>query len=191
LEFLSECVNDIDDAASRAGEIIHRLKRFIKNRGPERSETEICELIDETIALLKFELAASRVTVEVESSDVAIKLRIDPIQIQQVLVNLIKNAIDSIEESQSATRRIVLRIESNADFVTIAIEDSGKGFTDCPDDIFAAFVTTKNEGLGIGLAISRTIVETHSGQLTHGTAESGGAVFSLRLPEANSHSLQS
>ena len=184
MAFLSQCVNDISIAAEWAGEVVHRLKRFIRNQEPERREADISELVDETVDLLKFELARSRITLQVESTEPAPVLHVDRIQIQQVLVNLIKNAIEAIDESNATVREITVRIESQAEHVVVSVSDTGPGIPADVENIFAAFATTKTEGLGMGLAISQTITAAHDGQLTHDSPGSGGATFTLRLPVA-------
>jgi len=111
-------------------------------------------------------------------------LHVDRIQIQQVLVNLIKNAIEAIDESNATVREITVRIESQAEHVVVSVSDTGPGIPADVENIFAAFATTKTEGLGMGLAISQTITAAHDGQLTHDSPGSGGATFTLRLPVA-------
>jgi signal transduction histidine kinase len=182
LEFLRQCIDDISGAATRAGEIVHQLKRFIRNQEPERSETDIGALVIETADLLKFELIQSGVRIRIDSPDQTTILRVDRIQIQQVLLNLLKNAIEAIDESNATVREITIRIELTATDVVISVADTGPGLTSDAENIFEAFVTTKPNGLGIGLAISHTITEVHGGQLTHEKSANGGAVFALRLP---------
>ncbi len=182
LDFLRQCIDDISGAAARAGEIVHRLKRFIRNHEPERRETDVLALVVETADLLNFELAQSGVRIRIDSPDRTTVLRVDRIQIQQVLVNLLKNAIEAIDESDATIREITIRIEPSINHTTISVIDTGPGLNGDAENIFEAFVTSKPNGLGIGLTISRTITEVHGGQLTQETSADGGAVFALRLP---------
>lgn len=184
MAFLGQCLNDISVAADWAGEVVRRLKRFIRNQEPERREADMAELVTETVDLLKSELARSRVALQVELTGPAPVLRVDRIQIQQVLVNLMKNAIEAIEESNATVRQITIRIESQTEHIVVSVSDTGPGIPATVEDIFAAFATTKTEGLGMGLAISQTITAAHGGHLTHESPVSGGAKFTLRLPNA-------
>ncbi|MBI1314302.1 response regulator [bacterium] len=181
-EFLKSCLDDISEAAERAGRIVHRLKRFIRNSEPERTESEIVDVVKEAIAFLKFELQRSHVALLVSSDESISPIRIDRLQIQQVLVNLIKNAIEAIELAGTELRRIEISISRQDQDVIISVADSGPGVSVTGQDVFAAFNTTKPEGLGMGLAIRRTIVEAHGGRLTYRPGPANGAVFELRLP---------
>jgi signal transduction histidine kinase len=185
MAFLSQCVNDISVAADWAGEVVHRLKRFIRNQESERREADITELVEETVDLLKFELARSHVVLQVESPETSPVIHVDRIQIQQVLVNLIKNAIEAIDESNATVREIAVRIDSQTEHIFVSVSDTGPGIPADVEDVFAAFSTTKTEGMGMGLAISQTITAAHGGQLTHDNPVSGGAKFTLRLPVAS------
>ena len=106
----------------------------------------------------------------------------DAVQLQQVLINLIMNAIEATISSKSGRREILIRSSKNADGVLVQVQDSGPGIgPEIADRIFEAFFTTKTEGIGMGLSISRSIVESHGGHL-RAAARSDGALFELTLP---------
>ena len=110
-------------------------------------------------------------------------MHIDPVQIQQVLVNLIQNALDAMEDVEPARRRVVLTAMVDADAIRISVADCGHGFSnEVLGQLFEPYFTTKHSGLGLGLSISQRIVEAHGGRLTTSQNSSEGATFEFTIP---------
>ena len=184
IDKLRSITSQITDQAVRAGDIMRRLRSLVDKSKPKRTEVFIDNLLGEVVELVSNEARLHEVTLELEWGCDQIQVEVDPIQLQQVILNLLRNAIDAVMEVNPLSRRI--RIESrlvNEHTIEVIVEDSGPGipFED-PEHAFDAFVTTKEEGLGMGLAISRSIVETHGGELTTETVPGSGARFRLTLP---------
>lgn len=173
------------EQASRAGEIIRRLRAFILRGETDMRAEPLASLVREAAALALFNSGGFgvRLSYDFESEDRQVLG--DRIQIQQVLVNLIRNAADAMAAHGGNGRRDIRITTTMArdDLIEIAVEDSGPGIAPVMlERLFSPFATTKHEGLGFGLAISRRIVEAHGGQLSAAAAEAGGAVFRFTLP---------
>ena len=174
----------LDKAASqtaRAGQIIRRMRDFIEKKEPNRVPEDLNGVISEAVALGLVGAADADIDVTVDLRPEIPPLPIDKIQIQQVMVNLMRNALEAVQ--QSKTRRLTISTRLDNDFAVVGVADSGPGL---PENVaarlFQPFVTTKSQGLGMGLAICRTIVEAHGGRLWAGPNPGGGALFSFVLP---------
>jgi C4-dicarboxylate-specific signal transduction histidine kinase len=192
---LSEARNilrKISGAGMRAGKIVRRLRGFIRKEKHAREQVVICALINEVIELCEPEARKRQVRIEFETASETAslpKLAVDAIQIQQVLVNLIQNAMQAMEENPAEDRlvRLVLGIESD-DELRIDVIDGGCGFDNQQaESLFAPFFTTRNEGLGMGLAICRSIVQEHAGRFWATSRQTGGSIFSFTLPLVIEH----
>lgn len=169
------------DQAMRAGQIIRQLRSFVQKGQVERVPAEIGKVIDEASALAFIGLKEKGVRVSVERQDDLPQVPIDRIQIQQVLINLIRNAVDAMEGQNR--RELIIRMSADHVEATISIVDSGSGIPSGMEDrLFDAFATSKPTGMGVGLSISRTIVEAHGGRLWFEANPSGGTIFHLALP---------
>jgi two-component system sensor kinase FixL len=169
------------DQAMRAGQIIRQLRSFVQKREVERAPADIDEVIDEASALAFIGLKEKGVRVMIERQEDLPPVPIDRIQIQQVLINLIRNAVDAMEGR--SLRDLTIRISRDGGEVRISIVDTGSGVPkDMQDRLFQAFATSKPAGMGVGLSISRNIVEAHSGRLWFEPNPSGGSIFHLALP---------
>ena len=167
---------------ARAGQILHRLQGFIKKTEPNRTAEDLNASVEEAIVLGAVGALDLNVTVTpVLQSDLP-ALSFDRIQIQQVMVNLLRNAIEALEGSER--REITIStVQSDPGFVEIAVADTGPGVDpEVMARLFQPFATTKARGMGLGLAICRTIVEEHGGRLSAEPNPGGGARFSFRLP---------
>jgi len=185
LESLREWIDEIASAAGHAGEIIRRLRGFARRTESTRCRSSIAQLINESIQLVSFEARRHRVVIRQDFPEALPDVHVDRVEIQQVLVNLVRNACEALEESDVGHRRVVVAVSVTGGIVEVSVADNGPGLP--PDEdfkLFDAFVTTKPEGLGMGLAISRTIVETHGGQLGAVSNPGGGATFRFTLPVA-------
>lgn len=179
-------VGRIISEGNHAGDIIRRIRALFKKSPLQKTPLDINELVQEILALIQRELMRNHVSVLAELDAGLPHVVGDRVQLQQVILNLAVNAIEAMNAVSGRTRE--LRIGSRrdgADGVLVSVRDSGRGLPpEQPDRIFGAFYTTKPEGLGMGLSISRTIIEAHGGKLWAVNA-SDGAVFQFRLPVSN------
>ncbi len=176
--------------AQRAAGVIRRVRDFVKKSEPHRVECRVADIVQNTLELAEIDLRRRNVRLFMHIAPRIRPLHADPILIEQVLLNLLRNAAESVDRAQrqGALRAIELDISADAQLITFAVRDNGTGV---PDDVmahlFEAFFTTKSEGLGIGLNICRSIVEFHQGRLwaENQYNEQGvlsGSVFSFTLP---------
>jgi C4-dicarboxylate-specific signal transduction histidine kinase len=171
--------------ANRASGVIERLRTLLKKAPSELRPLDVNEVIREVLSLAHSELMTAGISVRTEvAADVPAALG-DRVQLQQVILNLIMNAIDAMTTVTERPRTLLIKSAKNAEGVLIQVQDSGRGFDpEQADRIFEAFFTTKPEGIGMGLAISRSIVEAHGGHLEATPGSPHGAVFQLILPKA-------
>jgi len=179
-------VEDIAVDTHRAGEIVRELRRFLRRQEPDIAAESIAGLLHTVVRFLAAEARSRDVTVEVEAADGLSHARADRVQIQQVLVNLLLNAFDALAGTAPDRRRIVVCArQSSPHRIELSVADTGPGVPAAEQvRIFEPFVTTKVNGLGIGLAIARTIVAGHGGHLRYRDAPGGGAVFEFSLDAA-------
>jgi C4-dicarboxylate-specific signal transduction histidine kinase len=177
----------------RAGDIIQRIRSLAKKAPPQKDWIDINQSIREVIALARSEVQRQGVSVEMELSDVqhAQLVFADRIQLQQVILNLIMNAVEAMSEMSNGPRELLIRTGAEASgSIVVAVRDSGPGLS--PENLerlFTPFYTTKPQGLGMGLAICRSIVEAHGGKLWATANEDRGATFQFTLPtEVERHS---
>jgi PAS domain S-box-containing protein len=169
----------------RAGEIISRIRALAKKAPPQKDCVNINETILEVIALARSEVHRNRVSTQTQlSSDVPLILG-DRIQLQQVILNLIINAIEAMSEISEGPRELqVVTRKDELQGVLVTVRDSGPGLDpDSLDHLFTAFYTTKPQGMGMGLAISRSIIEAHGGRLWAVPNDGPGATFQFTLPK--------
>jgi len=183
-EDLTDVMEKIARQARRASDVIERLRRFAKKREPHRSTTDLNQLVKDLFKLLEHELRQNAVTVELELAKQLPAVLVDSVQIEQVLVNLIRNALDAMRDVPSKRRRLTLTTSVSDDqAIEVCVADMGEGLsTEAHSKLFDAFYTTKADGLGMGLAISRTIVEAHEGQIWATPNSPHGTIFSLTIP---------
>lgn len=180
---LKAVLGRIAEQASRAGNIIRRLRAFVEKRGPNRSEEDIAHTVDEAIRLGQINPAERGIKLRVDVEHGLPKVWIDRIQIQQVLINLMKNAAEAMENSP--LREMTVTISQARNFVEIAVADTGPGISpEMAEKLFQPFVTTKAHGMGMGLSICRGIIESHGGRLRLEPNPGGGAVFRFNVPIA-------
>jgi two-component system sensor kinase FixL len=169
------------DQALRAGEIIRRLRDFVARGESERRVESIKKLVEEASALALVGAKDRGIRVRFVFDPSIDLVLVDRVQIQQVLLNLMRNAIEAMEESQ--TRELVVSATpADDDMVAIGVADTGHGIApDVSAQLFQPFFTTKRHGMGVGLSISRTIVEAHGGQIEVEPNPAGGTVFCFTL----------
>lgn len=179
-----EAIAKSGQQALRAGQIIRRLRDFVEKRESKRTIENINKIAEDALALGLVGHAATNIRVHKNLARDTAPLLVDKVQIQQVLVNLMRNAAEAMEETPR--RELTITTEAIQDAqVEITVADTGPGIPDeVAQRLFQPFVTTKSGGMGIGLAISRSIVEAHGGQLTMTPNKDGGTIFQFRLPAA-------
>lgn len=174
----------LDDAIAeirRASEIIRQMREFVRKRRIEKSLVDVNKVIEEACVIALIGAHEYGIDVTLKCRPDVGQACVDRIQIQQVVTNLILNAIDAMRDSPR--RRLTLATEREGAFVEIRVEDTGTGIPDAVKDrLFEPFVTSKPEGTGIGLSISRSIVQAHGGDIRAEDNVGGGAVFVVRLP---------
>jgi len=174
----------IANDGTRAAEVIRRIRALMKRQAPRKEWLDIDETILEVIALAQYQLRRSEVLLETRLGRDLLRVRGDRVQLQQVLLNLIINAIEAMSEVGHRRRRLsIVSAADGRDAVRVEVRDTGTGLDPVrAGRLFEPFYTTKAEGLGIGLSISRSIVEAHGGRLTAGANAPQGAVFCIWLP---------
>ena len=171
--------------ALRAGEIVHHLRDFVLRNEPRLESADLCEVIRNATRWLAREMEHERITLRLDLPPEGMLVHADRIQIEQVLVNIVQNAIDAIREAGSERREIRVRTSQREDGTAeVLVDDTGIGFAaEVAARLYEPFFTTKPQGMGMGLAISRSIVELHHGRLSVGPRASGfGATVQLVLP---------
>jgi C4-dicarboxylate-specific signal transduction histidine kinase len=182
LDELQTAITEIVNDGTRASTVISRIRGLLRKGTPRRTEVDVNGIIREVIALLRNELTRNRVYLGTELAANLPPAQGDPVQLQQVLINLIVNALEAMRLSSEQSRKLLIRSAQNGDRILVQVQDSGPGIEpELADRIFEPFFTTKAEGIGMGLAISRSIVESHGGQLSL-ASDSRGAVFQFVLP---------
>jgi len=181
---LRRALEQASTQAQRAGQIIKSVHEFVRKREPERKEVSIRSVIDGIRALIDLQARQAFVALQVHIPPNLAPVRADRILLEQVLLNLTRNAIEAM--GQIAPDRRVLRIvaESGDGQVAVSVIDHGHGIApDVAERLFSPFFSTKAEGMGMGLSICRTAIEFHGGTLTHTGNPGGGTVFTFTLPE--------
>jgi PAS domain S-box-containing protein len=175
---VTEIVND----GERASAVISRIRGLLIKGVPTRTELEINQIIQDVTILLRHEFTRSHVSLRTELASDLPRVPGDPVQLQQVLINLIMNAIEATSSSRNGRWTILIRSAENPDGVLVQVQDSGPGIApELADRIFEPFFTTKTEGIGMGLSISHSIIESHGGRLGI-VPSSTGALFEFTLP---------
>jgi two-component system sensor kinase FixL len=178
---LRDAMDKAAEQALRAGQIIRRLRDFVARAESERRVESVKKLVEEASALALVGAKDQGVRVRFQFDPMADLVLADKVQIQQVLLNLLRNAVEAMESSQK--RELVISTESGNDgMVTISVADTGSGIApEMMSQLFQPFVTNKRHGMGVGLSISRTIVEAHGGQIGVEPNPGGGTIFRLTL----------
>jgi two-component system, LuxR family, sensor kinase FixL len=185
LATVRDAMEKAGDQAIRAGDIIRRLRDFVSRGESERRVEDVKKLIEEASALALVGAKDKGVHVRFGFAPRLNFVLADKVQVQQVVLNLVRNAIDAME---SAPRRelVVATAAAPDNMIEISIADTGSGIApEIADQLFQPFVTTKSQGMGVGLSISRTIIESHGGSITQRPNPSGGTIFTFTLPAVN------
>jgi PAS domain S-box-containing protein len=178
-----EALDHIATEALRAGEVVHSLKRVVRKEPPRESPIDLPMLVRETVQLVRSDASDRGIGIRLEVANDITSVTGDRVQLQQVVLNLLRNAVEAIVQRPGL---IEVRISAFADGVRLAVSDSGSGIPpELLDQIFSPFFTTKDSGLGMGLSISRTIIEVHGGRLWAEANPGAGATFAFTLPYRN------
>jgi signal transduction histidine kinase len=183
LEELKDIVDDILRDDRRASEVIRRIRSLLKKAPFEPKNIDLNELVRETVDFLSALAVGREVKLSSFISPVVLPIVGDRIQLQQVILNLVVNAIDAMADTSSDDRAISIRTSRVENFAELAISDRGPGIPeDKLKEVFEPFVTSKSKGMGVGLSIARTIVEAHDGRISANNEPGRGAVFRIKLP---------
>jgi len=184
---INEALSKIVEDAHRASDVIARIRALSKKKPTEKSWATVKDLIDDVVAIANYEMRARGVMVRVDLAADLPRLPVDRVQIQQVLLNLIINGAEAMESTPQKDRVIEISGRSgrfeDEPAIVLRVRDHGTG-VNAPDEsrLFAPFHSTKPQGLGLGLTISRSIIEAHCGRLTLVPNEGVGATFEILLP---------
>ena len=189
LEEVREALAEIIDDANRASDVIARVRQLAKRAPIEKSFLDLRDVVQDVLALARYELAARRITIRTDLSKDLPSVSGDRVQLQQVLLNLIINGMDAMNKVEESKRVLTLcgrRETRDGTFeALLSVSDSGIGFKpEEMDRLFEAFYTTKPQGMGMGLAISRSIIEAHGGRLWAEPNQGSGVTFLFSLPAA-------
>jgi two-component system sensor kinase FixL len=182
-EEIHQICQRISEQSRRAASVVHRLRKLVRGGTVSKARHDINKIIKNISVLFDYEIKKSGTSLIMIPSEHACDLYVDEIQIQQILVNLVKNSLDSIAESGMSDGRIEIAVEVSGADLELTVSDNGSGV---PEDLhkrlFEPFFTTKPKGVGLGLSICKTIATAHGGNLTFEIPDSGGSRFRLRLP---------
>lgn len=183
---LRDAVGKAADQALRAGDIIRRLREFVARGESERKIESLPKLIEDASTLALIGAKENAVTVSFRLDSTAELVLADRIQIQQVLVNLIRNAIEVMSEGGSRRQLEIATLTKGGDLVEVSVSDTGTGIApEIAAQLFQPFVTSKSQGMGLGLSICRTIIEAHGGKIWVDSPPGGGTIFRFTLRTAN------
>jgi signal transduction histidine kinase len=180
---LRQILADIRRDDLRASEVIRRLRALLARHEVERLPFDLNDAVNDVASVLGTEARHRGVNLDVRLAETAAVVTGDRIQIQQVLINLVLNAMDALAEAPGPARTVRVSVEQTATGFVIAVRDRGQGIAaEQLPKLFDSFYTTKHKGMGLGLSIARTIVEAHGGRIWAESAPGEGAVFRVELP---------
>lgn len=182
-DFVIESIKGIGSESDRATKYINSLRTFIGGRKPHKQIEDINLIISELDLLIKSEASQNNIKIKYVFSEPVLKVKIDKIQIMQVILNLLRNAIESMNSDQPGKKEIIVQSIRDNGGALISVNDNGCGIPAADEQkVFDAFFSTKESGMGIGLAISRSMIEIHEGKIWNQPNEDRGTTFNVWLP---------
>ena len=185
-EILLSSLEQISREGQRAGDIIHRLREFVSKGKLERRSIDVNDLVHGVLEMLHHETERENIEIELELDEHLPRVNADKVQIEQVIFNLVRNAVEAMEANQPGSRKLRIgtsRVSTDPAEVEVLISDTGEGFSrESAERIFDAFYSTKQKGMGLGLSITRTIVHAHGGRIRATANPERGATIRFVLP---------
>jgi two-component system sensor histidine kinase DctS len=182
-EELKEALQKASAQTQRAGRIIRRVHAFVRKSEPTRKVVGVNGVVEETIGFAESDARNRQVVIRADLSPADPAVDADPLLLQQVVMNLLRNAMDAMAETAPASREIQVAVRQADGQVTVSVADRGAGLApEVQRQLFQPFFSTKPEGMGMGLNICRSILEQHLGRLWAEPRDGGGTVFSFSLP---------
>ena len=182
---LGDVLKRVTAQARRAGDVIQRLRTFVRRHTTERLPHDVNDLVEEILPLVELDARSHEVELVLELVPDLPRVQCDGIQLQQVLLNLTRNAVEAMNPVERAKRLVIATQVTGEDEVEISVGDTGEGVQEeFVAQLFEPFFTTKPEGMGLGLSLSRSIVEAHAGSLRYDSRPEGGSIFRITLPTA-------
>jgi len=183
---IQQLTNRIVSSAHRANDIIQRIRFWMARGKPERTELDLRDVAEEAMVFVRHDIEGERIDLTIDAKQSLPMVLGDRVQLQQVMVNLFINAIQAITQARQSRRRIQVAIEAaGATSLVFSVRDSGPGIANGDlERIFESFYTTKEGGMGIGLAICQSIIKEHGGRISASNLRDGGALFQFSLPAA-------
>jgi len=183
---LSASLTKIDEQAQRAGEVVRRLRNLVKKRESQRELLNVNDIVRESLRLAEVDARIHDVVVEVSLTESSSCVLADPVQIEQVILNLLRNAIDAMGMVPKEESRLMVRTDASENFVEVSVCDRGTGITRLHEQhLFEPFFTTKVAGMGMGLSISHSIISAHGGRFWFTRNPERGVTFHFSLPKAS------
>ncbi|MGY8682805.1 PAS domain S-box protein [Bradyrhizobium sp. UFLA05-153] len=183
LEEVRQTLGFIVSAGKHAGDVMDRIRALMKRAPPRKEDLDINEALLEVIALTRGEVLKNGVSVRTQLAEGLPAIRADRVQLQQVIINLIINAVEAMRDVGEEDRELLISTRNETDGVCVEVQDSGPGFAPADlERLFDAFYTTKSGGLGLGLSICRSIIEAHNGRLWASPNLPRGAIFGFIAP---------
>jgi signal transduction histidine kinase len=183
IEEARESATRVVNAVTRAADIISRLRQLFKKGPPQTNPVDLGEVIQEMVGLLRSEASRHSVSIVTELSEDLPQVVADRVQLQQVLMNLMLNGIEAMQDAKSGGQITIRSLRVEGGQVLISVSDTGMGLLpEQAEQIFNAFFSTKAQGTGMGLSISRSIIESHGGRLWATSNSGRGATFNFTLP---------
>ena len=191
-ETIGEILSDIHEQGALARQIIERQRTMLRSHQLDKKPIDLHTVIHESLALVAHDMSERQVTASLELSAEPCVINGDQVLLQQVVVNLVINAMDAMAKTPPARRHVMIRSEVRAADVEVSVADTGTGLpADIIDTLFTPFVSTKSHGLGIGLTIVRTILDAHGGTIDAHNNPEGGATFTVKLRRSDAPKLVS
>jgi PAS domain S-box-containing protein len=180
---VAECLDKIVANGNRAADVVGRVRALARKTAPQTSAVDIAVLVQQSVTLLAREASTAATSIRVEQTGEPALIVCDRVQVQQVIVNLLMNALQAMRDVTERPREIHVTIDGSADAtVEVAVRDSGSGIDGDPNRIFDPFFTTKSDGMGLGLSICRSIIESQGGRIQASNNTLGGATVAFTLP---------